>query len=304
MFLAALGTDTGGSVRQPAAMCGVSGLKQTFGLVPNRGSIPLGVTCDHIGPLARSARDCAEILQVIAGPDPADPSSTPGCSAANCVAALDGDLGGVTVGVDRVHHFGTDFEDPRMPGAFDDALAVLRAAGARVVEVEIPFYDEVKFATQMSYLTEAFGFHRHQLATRWNDYGQHTRTTLGLGALVNAHDYFQCRQVRRIGSLALADLMHQVDVIVGPTMACDSILLNELTDRDRLIASTFTHYWNGVGNPVVSIPMGLGSRLQPLGMQVAARLGEDAMALKVADAFQRVTDFHLHEPPLIGSEAT
>ena len=140
--LGALGTDTGGSIRIPASFCGVSGLMPTFGLVPKSGCVPLGYSLDHIGPMARSAQDCALMLEVIAGPDASDPS-TRDASVPPYGASLTGDLTGIRIGVDRLARVGGESEDPAIAPALEAALEVMRERGARVVPVELPFYTEM-----------------------------------------------------------------------------------------------------------------------------------------------------------------
>ena len=146
LFLGALGTDTGGSVRLPAAFCGITGMKQTYGLVPRAGCLPRGGTLDHIGPMARSVADAAAMLTVMAGFDPSDPSMPPGVTGEDYGAGLTGDLSGVTIGVERANHMGRPGADPGLVAIFDAAVAELAAAGATLVEVEIPLYAEVAAA--------------------------------------------------------------------------------------------------------------------------------------------------------------
>ncbi len=297
MFLGALGTDTGGSVRLPAAFCGITGMKQTYGLVPKSGCLPLGVTLDHIGPMTRSVADAAAMLQIMAGFDASDPSMPPGVAAADYPAALTGDLTGLTIGVEREHHLGRPGADPALVPLFEAAVAALEAAGATVVDVSIPYYDELAAATMLCWPVEAFAFHKQWLADRWTDYGRWTRAVIGAGALLTAADYAQVLKVRRIGKAALDQLFTTVDLIVTPTVATGAISYDTL-GWDSLMHTLFTPYWDAVGNPALSIPMGFTEGGLPLGLQLCGRPFEDATVFRAGDAYQRSTDFHLQVPAL------
>ncbi|MEZ5261112.1 MAG: amidase [Acidimicrobiales bacterium] len=297
MFLGALGTDTGGSVRMPAAFCGITGMKQTYGLVPKAGCLPLGVTLDHIGPMTRSAADAAAMLAVMAGYDASDPSMPPGVSGQDYPAMLSGDLTGVTIGVERAHHLGRPGCDPALVEVFESAVAALGEAGATVVEVSIPYYDELALATMLCWPVEAFAFHRQWLAERWTDYGRWTRSVIGAGALLTAADYAQALKVRRIGKAALDELFTTVDLIVSPTCTAGAIGYDRL-NWDNLMHTIFTPYWDAVGNPALTVPMGFTGAGLPLGLQIAGRPFEDGLVFRAGDAYQRLTAHHLQVPAM------
>lgn len=295
MFLGALGTDTGGSVRMPASYSGISGMKQTYGLVPKNGCYPLGVTNDHIGPMARSARDCAELLKVMAGDDPGDPSCLPGVTADDYPGTLDGDLSGLTIGVDRANHLGLDFNDPALEGCFESAAAVLEEAGATVVDVTLPFYDEAVTVGLVCATTEAFAYHSRWLRSRWTDYGRPTRDLLGMGALNTSIDYAQALKARRVIRAAAVDLFSGLDLVITPSTATGACRLDEL-EWDTVWRTWFMQYWNTVGYPALSVPMGFTGGGLPLGLQIAGRPLEDGLVLRAGDAYQLATDFHLQVP--------
>ena len=297
LFLGALGTDTGGSVRLPAAFCGITGMKQTYGLVPKAGCLPLGVTLDHIGPMTRSVADAAAMLTVMAGFDASDPSMPPGVTGEDYSAALTGDLSGLTIGVERANHLGRPGADPGLVEIFDAAVAELAAAGATIVEVEIPLYAEVAAATMLCWPVEAFLFHQPWLAERWEDYGRWTRSVIGTGALLTAADYDQVLKVRRLGKAALDELFTSVDLIVGPTCATGAISYDDL-NWDSLMHTLFTPYWNSVGNPTLSVPMGFTAAGLPLGLQISGKPFADALVFTAGDAYQRRTGHHLALPAL------
>lgn len=299
LFYGGLGTDTGGSIRCPASYCGISGLKATFGLVPKSGCTPLGYSYDHIGPMARSSLDCALMLAAMAGHDPSDPTSSTR-EVPNFVDALSGDISGLRVGVDRtlLQRYPVD---SALATTFEAAVEALVAVGAIVVDVSIPYYEELTVATMSGWPAEALANHRHDLQTRWSEYGRPTRLAIANGALVQAQDYVQAQRARRVGAEAIRRLMESTcDVIVTPTAAGGAPKVEGL-DLTTIVASVFTPVWNAVGFPALSVPMGHNAAGLPLGLQVAGLPYADGLVLKVGDAFQRVTAHHRQVPDLVGA---
>jgi Asp-tRNA(Asn)/Glu-tRNA(Gln) amidotransferase A subunit family amidase len=296
IFPAALGTDTGASVRMPAALCGVTGLKPTFGLVPKSGCVPLAYSLDHVGPLARSAEDCALLLAAMAGHDPEDPAS-----ADRPVAMLpeqpDGDLRGLRIGVDGLSRFSGPEEDPELEGLFGAFASALGAAGAELITVELPFYAELSAACALTIISEALAYHTPDARRRWHDYSASTRLGLGLGAFVGASDYVQAQRVRRTVMADVSRLFERVDLVATPTVSRPAPLL---ADAPAYVASFFgatelafhTGYWNATGNPAISVPIGFTAAGLPLAGQLVGRPFQDGTVLRAAAAFQRVTDWH------------
>lgn len=289
MMLAALGTDTAGSVRVPAAMCGISGLKPTFGVVPMKGCIPLAFSADHIGPIARTARDCSILLEVLVGePLPRPPG---------------GGLAGMRIGVDRLARITDGGGDPATTGLLDDALTSLAELGAEIIDVELPLYQALTDTTFLSVGVERLAYHASRLAARWSDYGLSARYGMMRGAYYSAPDYVQAQRVRRKGQQALAGLFGDVDVIVTPTASLAAPRLDEIEHCMAVWKSlVHTTYWNAVGNPVMSVPMGFNGEGLPMGLQIAAVPGQDSTVLRVGEAFQEVTEWHLREPELAPAE--
>jgi aspartyl-tRNA(Asn)/glutamyl-tRNA(Gln) amidotransferase subunit A len=296
LFLGGLGTDTGGSVRMPAAWCGISGLKQTFGRVPKSGCVPLGYSYDHIGPMTRSARDCAAMLAVMAGHDESDACSVD-VPVDDYLGALTGDIAGARIGVDFSFLADPGF-DPDNAELLAAALEVFTAAGATIVEVKLPFYDELTTATMSGLTAEAFAYHRGDLQSRWEDYGGPTRMAIAQAIMTTSADYVQAQRVRRAGVRAVTALFAGVDVILTPSTATPSPAFDDLS-WGSLMDSILTPYWNAVGNPAISVPLGLTSGGLPVGLQIAGRPFEESTVLRVADAFQLHTDHHLVESALV-----
>ncbi|MEV6559586.1 amidase [Nocardia sp. NPDC051756] len=311
LFLAGLGSDTAGSIRMPAAFCGVTGLMPTFGRVPKSGCVPLGYSADRVGPLARTAEDCAALLEVIAGPHPSDPDSVAAHAGGRPIREFQVgtvDLTGLRVGVARRAHF-PDGSDPGLAGVFDCAIDVLAAFGAELEEVVLPYWEETIMATLVTVTAEGLAYHRGALAERWNDYFVSSRGLLAKGALVSGADYVQAQRVRRVAQSAVGELFDRFDVVVGPTAAVGAPRFDELVDAAgfqddaKLFGNVHTPYWNGVGNPVLAVPMGFGATELPLSLQIAGPAFGEATILRVGDAFQQRTEWHRQRPQGYGAVA-
>jgi aspartyl-tRNA(Asn)/glutamyl-tRNA(Gln) amidotransferase subunit A len=304
MFLAGIGTDTGGSIRLPAAYCGIVGLRPTFGLVSRAGTIPLSPSLDVVGPITRTARDAALVLQALAGPDPRDPSAV-----ARPVPDFSRDLGrplqGLRVGAVRAHHSDAEDAMPELADRFDEAVGELQRAGAVVREIELPDYEAGVSAVLVTLFADAFAYHASALREQWSAFGVSTRRALANGALLSAADYVMAQKVRRAVRRLVSDLYREVDVIICATALADAPLL-EAIDLQDLTAAIRTDYWSAVGNPVASVPIGFSDRGMPLGMQIAGRHFDDATVLRVADGYERLTGWHRRVSPttaLIGQSA-
>jgi aspartyl-tRNA(Asn)/glutamyl-tRNA(Gln) amidotransferase subunit A len=299
MFLGALGTDTGGSVRIPSAFCGVSGLKPTFGAVPKSGCLPLGYSLDHIGPIAPTARDCALMLAAMAGPDASDPSSAP-AALDDLPGTLDGNLEGLRMGVDTLAGVAPEFLDPAVPAALEAAVGTLAALGADVVPIELPLYDEMTTADIVVLVSEAAAFHMNEMRSRWGEYTSGARAILGSHGLYAGADYVQAQRVRNFGRRALDRLLDErgIDLVVTPTLGLGAVPVEEAADvaLGAKWRAIFVMYWNSLGYPVLSVPIGVDAAGMPLGMQIAGRPFEDATVLRAGDAYQSRTDWHRRMP--------
>ncbi|MFC5144659.1 amidase [Streptomyces aureoversilis] len=301
MFLAGLGSDTGGSIRMPAAFCGVSGLMPTYGRVPVAGCVPLAYSLDRVGPLARSARDCAAVLGVIAGEHDGVGASF---GDAGCGEGLDG----LRIGVVREHHLPAD-GDPSLPGAFDETVSVLAGLGAVPVEIRLPYWQEMITTTFVTAAGEGLAHHRTALSRHWDDYGVAARGLLATGALISGADYVQAQRVRTVAQRAVDALFADVDVIVCPTVSVGAppfaALADEAGHQDHagVFGKIYTPYWNPLANPVLAVPMGRTATGLPLSMQIAGPVAGEAAILRVGDAFQQHTDWHRRIPDLPAAAA-
>jgi len=297
IFFGGLGTDTGGSIRMPSALCGVTGLKPTFGRVPKSGCVPLASSLDHVGPIARTARDCALLLNVMAGHDPSDDCSVD-IAVPDYTKTFTGSVKGLRIGIDRVLYSRTPFVDPSTVACLEEAIETLARAGAEVVEVSLGLWDVVNEATLVTTFAELFNYHRVNLQRQWEDYGVYTRATIAMGAFYTAADYVQSQLVRRAGRREVLDLLQSVDVIVGLTVGAGAPPVEGLDFASALMLPQFTVVWDGLGFPTASVPIGFTDAGLPVGMQVSAGPWDEARVLALGDAYQQLTDWHRAVPTM------
>jgi aspartyl-tRNA(Asn)/glutamyl-tRNA(Gln) amidotransferase subunit A len=285
-----VGTDSGGSIRQPAAFCGVVGLKPTYGLVSRAGVIPLAWSLDHVGPLARTVRDCALLLEALAGHDPADPTSARR-PVPRYAAQLDALPTALTVGV--VAPAADDGVTPAVRRHTAVAAAALRARGCTLRPVALPHPVPAVLALEAIAYAEASAYHLPWLRARPGDYGPTTRERLELGALLPASVYLRALRVRRVVSTAYRDLLARVDLLLLPVAPFAAYRLDE--PLPALVAAgggpagpltRFTGPFGLTGFPAIAVPCGLTERGLPVGVQLAARPFAEALLLQAAQAVE------------------
>jgi len=299
MVFASLGTDTGGSIRHPAAMCGLTGLKPTVTRVSRAGVMPLSFSLDCVGPLARTARDCARVMDVIAGADPADPSASSD-PVARYEDALDGNVRGLRIGVARDYYY-----DPvtlEVAHQLDESLATFRALGATVTNVKVPDIDLINTLMHVLMSVEAATVHRKWLETRRDDYSLQVRSRIEPGLFYPATRYLEALSLRAsIAREFVETAMKDVDVLHLPAIPIPVPTIEESTtgpDVMRVIG-TAGHCARGInylGLPAIGVPAGFDNKGLPIGFQLVGRPFAEAALLRAADAFQRVTDWHKKKP--------
>ncbi len=297
LVLGGLGSDTGGSIRLPAAHCGITGLQPSFGRVSLRGVIPGSWSIDVVGPMARSARDCALILQAIAGYDPADPASADVPPAE--VPGEDPSLAGIRIGLPRSGYFALAELDTGVKRAVLDAVEVLARAGAEVVDVEIPSFNVAHAAYWVTMLTEAFATYEDDLRRQAGRFGTSARRTLLSGCLFSASDLAYAGRVRAIARAGYLELMRSVAAIVTPGSLYVAPPLEGWGAQTRMFLRPSLYGLSSiVGAPALAIPCGLSREGLPIGAQILARPFDEAMTLRVGQAYQQATDWHLRAPAL------
>ena len=298
----ALGSDTGGSIRIPASLCGISGIKPTYGRVSRAGVLPLAWSMDHAGPMARTVRDLALMLGVMAGYDAADPTTSV-LPVPDYAAALTGEVKGLRVGLLRAHF--TDAAAPEVRAAVEAAAKQLEQAGAVVDEVSLAEVAHVAAASFAIVATEALAYHAEWMRTRSADYQPDVRDRLKMGALVSGVQYVRAQQVRQLVRREVDAALARRDVLLAPATPIPAPVLGEkqtqlgdgLSDvRSALIR--FTRPFNFSGHPACSVPCGFTAAGLPIGMQLVGRPFDEATVLRAADAYQRLTDWHARRPVL------
>jgi aspartyl-tRNA(Asn)/glutamyl-tRNA(Gln) amidotransferase subunit A len=290
--IASLGTDTGGSVRIPGSVNGVVGLRPTFGRVPTRGIFPIAVTFDTCGPLARHAIDCARILSVIGGYDPADPTSEQH-PAEDVAAGIDRGIDGLRVGVPR----GFFFEecDPEVEALVRAGADQLAALGAKVEEIDLPGAERTHEYVSTITRSDALALHRERVARQPELFGAEVLRRLRTAESLTGADYSEARDRGRAWQRQVANLFAGgIDIVLAPT-ACvpappadDS---GDVIEATRLMTK-LTYAWSLAQVPAVSVPVGFTRAGLPVGMQLAAARWQDATLLRAAHAYQQVTDWH------------
>ena len=300
LTFAALGSDTGGSIRLPAHFCGVTGLKTTVGRVSRAGAMPLSQSLDTVGPLAQSAEDCALLLGLMAGADPADPTAIAG-ALPDYMAATREPIKGLTIGVPTA--FYVDDLDPEVARILEEALTVLKHEGANIVQVELSEQRQLTAACQFVLATEAAAFHKRWMIERPGDYGAQVLMRLQNGLAVSGVSYLEAMRWRGPALAAHNAAVAGVDAMIMPVspVAAPTIAESDVgnsPDAEAMIQrlTRFTRPINYLGLPSLSIPTGFTKDGLPVGMQLVGRSFDEAMILRIGAAFQRATDFHGRVP--------
>jgi aspartyl-tRNA(Asn)/glutamyl-tRNA(Gln) amidotransferase subunit A len=295
MLPLAMGSDTGGSVRLPAAYCGIVGLKPTYGRLSRFGIVPLSFSMDHAGPLTRTVEDCAMAMQVLAGYDPRDPGSSD-VPVPDYLAALRKGVAGLRIGYARAFNEAAQI-DAEETAAMDEAAKVLAGLGAEIVDVTLPSWPHLTAATWAIIHAEWLAVHQRNLIDRPGDYARITRERLMLGAFVTGAQYVQAQRLRRVLSHELDTLLQKCDVLLvapidgaAPTLAAqEDIPLR----RNQPLTAPF----NLTGHPAMCLPAGLAANGLPLSLQIVGRQFDEAMVMRVGHAFEQATGWHLKRPP-------
>lgn len=297
MILCGIGTDTGGSIRGPAAYCGIAGLKPTYGLVSRAGVAPAAFSLDHIGPMAWTAEDCALMLQALAGHDPRDPASADR-PVPDYAAALGGGIKGAKIGV--IHHF---HEVDHKVGAATQrgitaAVDTFRGLGAEIREVQLsPLQDWHACGTLIS-LVERAAAYEEWARTRLHDFGERMRSRLMLGAFVSGVDYLQAVRRRRELRAELRAAMADLDVVLTAVFPNEAPRIDALPKWDVFQQPSFMMPFNVAGYPAISVCSGFGAGGLPVAIQLVGKPFREASVLRIADAFEKATPFRDRRPPM------
>ncbi|HEV2301087.1 MAG TPA: amidase [Stellaceae bacterium] len=297
LVLGGTGSDTGGSIRGPAAYCGLAGLKPTYGLISRMGILPLAFSLDHAGPLAWTAEDCAILLQAMAGHDPADPASA-NHPIPDYRAALKGGAKGLKIGLVR-HFYEADNEaNAAVKGAIESAAKTLEGLGCTVSEVKLsPLADWVACGVVIM-LAEAYAIHEANLRRRFTDYGEFFRDRMALAGLLSAADYVEAVRRRRELVAELDRAMAGLDLVMtaaAPTEAPPIEAVGKFSTFERPL---LTMPFNVTGSPAMSVRCGFTEAGLPLSFQIVGKRFADATVLKLAHAYEEATEWKARRPAL------
>ncbi len=305
----ALGSDTGGSIRIPAALCGLVGLKPSQGRISRHGGLSLSFSLDCFGPLTRTVRDCARLTGLLAGYDPLDPTSSR-APVDDYEQACEHGIGGLTIGV-PADHGGVEVA-PDVATAVTDSLSVLAGQGAGIVEVALP--DQARMNALSTIVTRAEGatIHRKWLLERRDDYSPQVRRRMEMGLLLPATRYLEALSLRaRFLDAFASDVFRHCDVVLLPTVPMPAPTLAELDvgDSDALPAmlqrlTGFTRPMNYLGLPALSLPAGFSAEGLPMGLQLVGRPFAEATLFAAGAAYQRATTWHERAPEMATAEET
>jgi aspartyl-tRNA(Asn)/glutamyl-tRNA(Gln) amidotransferase subunit A len=302
LTFAALGSDTGGSIRMPAHFCGVTGLKTTVGRVSRAGAMPLSWSLDTVGPLAQTVEDCALLTGLMAGADPEDPTAS-SLPVPDYMAAAKLPVKGLKIGVPTA--FYVDDLDAEVARALDETLAVLKQEGAEIVKVDLPDQRQLTAACQFVLATEAASLHKRWMIERPQDYGAQVLMRLQNGLAIPAVSYLEAMRWRGPALSAYLAAVAGTDAVLAPVapMPAPTIAESDVGnshDAEAVIqrVTRFTRPINYLGLPSLSIPAGFTKSGLPVGMQIVGRSFDEAMLVRIGAAFQRATDHHQKVPKI------
>ena len=288
MVRMAMGSDTGGSIRGPAAWCGTVGIKPTYGRVSRRGVFPLSWTLDHIGPLSRSVEDSAITLQVLAGHDPQDPASAD-VPVSDYRTDLEKGVGGLRIGIPRAFFASAPAITWEVTAGLDRIAARLRAAGAVVEDIELPDYALFSAAGRVIMMAEAFAIHEADMQSRLLDYGEITAGRFVLGAAVTAADFINALRARRELTDAVNAALSRYDALLTLSALNTAPRFDQPTDSLSSASPIQTIPFNVTGHPAMSVPTGLGASGLPIGVQIVGRPFDEPMVFRIGRAVENLS---------------
>ena len=298
LTMGALGSCTGGSIRGPASLCGIVGLKATYGRVSRAGVVTLSWSQDHCGPMTWMVEDTALMLQAIAGHDPRDPASSR-APVPDYSLALREDVKGLVLGLPRDYYFTPSAEvSAEVVSIVEEGVAALEGLGARVEEVNLPSLPYVRAANSVIMVAEAAAFHQKNLSERPQDYGDITRARFRMGRMFTARDYVQAQRWRPVAVREFAAALQKVDLLVTPTMTQAA---GKFEGYDPLFTSkgpSFTAPFNFTGLPAISVPAGFTEAGLPVGMQIAGKPFDEPGVIRAAYTYQQHARWFERRPPV------
>jgi aspartyl-tRNA(Asn)/glutamyl-tRNA(Gln) amidotransferase subunit A len=297
MILGGTGSDTGGSIRGPAALCGIAGIKPTYGLCSRAGVLPLSFTMDHTGPMAWTVEDCALLLQAMAGYDPADPASADH-PVPDYAAAIGKGAKGLRIGVVR-HFFESDHPvSAATLAGINHALTVFEHLGAEVRDVTLSPMADYHAVGSVVLTAEAYSVHEPWLKERFNDYGELFRDRIALGAFIRASDYIQAIRRRRMLVREMTDAMADLDILVSASQPGEAPVITEVPKWANLEKPSLTMPFNVTGFPAMSVCAGFGVGGLPVCMQLIAKPFAETTLFQAGHAYETAMEWRKKRPPM------
>jgi aspartyl-tRNA(Asn)/glutamyl-tRNA(Gln) amidotransferase subunit A len=297
LVLGGTGSDTGGSIRGPAALCGISGIKPTYGLISRAGILPLAFSLDHAGPMAWTAEDCAILLQAMAGHDPADPGSA-NRPIPDYRKALTGDVKGMRIGLIR-HFYTRDNEaNAATRQAIETAAKKLVEMGASLREITVASLEEWTACGMIIMLAEAYAIHEDNLRRRFTDFGEIFRGRMAIAGLITGADYIQALRRRRELVDEFDRAMAGLDILMTAAAPSEAPRIDAVGKFAIFERPLLTMPFNVTGSPAMSVCCGYTESGLPLAFQITGKRFDDATVLRLADAYERATPWRDRRPKL------
>ena len=298
MILGGTGSDTGGSIRGPAALCGLAGIKPTYGLCSRTGVLPLSYSLDHTGPLAWTVEDCAYLLQAMAGHDPADPASAPSRHE-DYVGQIGRGVKGLRIGIARQWFTEAHPVSPASLAAIERAAETFRALGAAVDDIVLPSFEDFGACGFIILVAEAFAAHEEWMRSRFTDYGELLRDRMALGALLTGADYIQALRRRRELCAEMAAAMTGYDLLLTASAQGEAPPIDAVPKWATLARPGFNIPFNVTGQPALSVCAGYGEGGLPLSIQLVGRPFADATVLAAGHAYETAHDWRQRRPEMV-----
>ena len=301
----AIGSDTGGSIRMPASICGIAGLKPTYGTVPRTGVLDLSWSQDHVGPMTRRAIDCAHFMNAIAGPDGTDFTASHRTTDGYTDGIRDG-LDGLKLGLPEHYFFDSDIVAPVVARAVNDAVELMANNGAEIVPIPtLDFVADGRPINVVISLAEAAAVHRDMLASHADDYTDMVRSRMLPGFEISAVDYIHAQRARRKFAHAVATATAHVDALITPTIPVPTPTIAECTPKSGSSVADkgaelplFTSIFDVTGQPSLSVNCGFDDNGMPIGLMITTAAFEDRLALRIGHAYEELAGWHQHRPPI------
>ncbi|HKM76648.1 MAG TPA: amidase [Candidatus Bathyarchaeia archaeon] len=299
--LISLGSDTGGSIRIPASYCGVVGLKPTYGRVSKAGVFPEAWSLDHVGPIAKTVRDCAMLMNVISGRDMRDPTTST-MRVPDYTSLLNGEIDGVKIGIPENYFF--DRVEEGVKRCVSSALKVFEGLGATIEYFNFPLIDEIMGAYTIIDSAEVAALHNRHFRENAEHYQPEVRAYIETGFFLTATQYIDAQRIRGQVLAKILDLFNHVNVIVtpaqpmvAPKVGATSVVIDGVAEDPLIAMVRFAAPFNLTGLPAVSIPCGFSSGL-PAGLQIVGQLFDEISVLRIAEAYERVTEWTKKHPSI------